>query len=214
MTTYDSGIQFIAHGDQQKFRKVLITGLGRSGTSAVASIFHHIGFFLGTEANAPIYEDILLRAALSEGRIEDILSSLSNDSERYPLFAWKDPKLFSDAVSKLIDSLNNDWLLVLVFRDPVAIALRRVYQENAAFLHYLDRAVHFQNKLARFANKSNKPLLLISYEKLLTQPERVIKGILEFIDYKAEQNVDVIDVQNKIRIDKDNYKSHAARKIN
>jgi len=29
-----------------KYKKVLITGLGRSGTSAIAAIFHHLGYFM------------------------------------------------------------------------------------------------------------------------------------------------------------------------
>lgn len=213
MEKYDAGLQFIPYGFTTKFRKVLITGLGRSGTSAVASVFNHIGFYLGDDSEAPIYEDVVLRTAFKEERLSDVRSTLERSGLEHRLVAWKDPKLFSAIGSQLVGELTEDWLMVLVFRDPVATTLRRVFSDKVSFMDTLLSTVRLQEKLVQFGMTVKKPILFVSYEKLLLYPEQVIGEILGFVDLDPGLSINADDILAKISSDKEAYRSHAALKV-
>jgi hypothetical protein len=107
-----------------KHRSVLITGQGRSGTSAVASIFYNLGYYMPSACKLSTLEDEILRQYLSGGNIESIVAELSLRQSQHNLVAWKDPKLYKKYGRELIKLLGKDWVYVIIFRDPYAIAMR------------------------------------------------------------------------------------------
>ena len=150
------------------YSKILITGLGRSGTSAIASIVKNMGYFLGEAVSPANGEDVYLRRLLACGEVDSVRTELYRRCEKYELVAYKDPKLFSLHGEKLLQELTNDWLCIFVFRDVLSISRRNVKSIGTEVDQSLSSAAHHQLKLINFYNKVklSNPTYLVSFEQL------------------------------------------------
>jgi hypothetical protein len=161
-------------------RKILVTGMGRGGTSSVASMLYHSGFNVCGEAN-PLanFEDEHLRPLLVGGELDRLQAELEARAQKYPLVAWKDPKLHGDNGLELLRRLPPDWVLLAVFRDPVAIVSRRMISDQVDFSASMPKVMRFMGKLHNFAAEVQKSrqVIYVSYEKVVTEPLATIKGI-------------------------------------
>jgi hypothetical protein len=161
-------------------RKLLVTGMGRGGTSSIASMLYHTGFNVcGTAKPLANFEDESLRPLLLEGKLDQLQRELEARAERYPLVAWKDPKLHGDKGLELLRRLPEDWVLLAVFRDPVAIVSRRMISDQVDFSQSMPSVMKFMGKLNNFVAEVQKfkKVVYISYEKVVTEPVATIKGI-------------------------------------
>ncbi len=192
-----------------KYSKILITGLGRSGTSAVASIVKNIGYFLGEKVSPLTGEDVELRGLLSLGKTDSVRSELYRRCETYDLVAYKDPKLFSQHGERLLADMANDWLYIFVFRDVLSITRRNVRSIGAEIDEALVSAAHHQLKLINFYNKTklSNPTYLISFEQLNSM-EGFMREFTNFLgfDLSAQQ---LRDLSLSVAVDKDKYLSGA-----
>lgn len=164
-------------------RKILVTGLGRGGTSAIAALLFHAGFTLwGDGAGDEIYfEDGGLRKLLLAADYEGVEAELASRTEKHPLVAWKDPKLYSGHGLELVRRLPEDWIVIAVFRDPVAIVSRRVVTDQMSFEESMPRVMRFMRKFYNFlveVEKSRK-VIYISYEKLMTEPIASVRAMFQ-----------------------------------
>lgn len=161
-------------------RKLLVTGMGRGGTSSVASMLYHTGFNVSGEAT-PLanFEDESLRPLLVAGDIAGLQRELEARAERYPLVAWKDPKLHGDNGLELLRRLPPDWVVLAIFRDPVAIVSRRMVSDQVDFADSMPKVMRFMGKLHNFTVEAQKSrqVIYVSYEKVVTEPVATIKGI-------------------------------------
>jgi hypothetical protein len=163
-------------------RKVLITGLGRGGTTSIAAMLHHAGFNLsGAPEPDAYFEDENLRALLLDRQYAQVQDELERRAERHGLVAWKDPKLYSEYGLELTRRLADDWTLVAVFRDPVATVSRRMTADQVDFSGSMEHVVRFMRKLQKFAAdvEKQRPVLYVSYEKVITEPISSIRGIFD-----------------------------------
>jgi len=164
--------------------RLLVTGMGRGGTSSVASMLYHTGFNVcGEVPPHPNFEDEALRPLLLEGRLDEVQRELEARSERYPLVAWKDPKLYGDQGLELLSRLPADWTLLAVFRDPVAIVSRRMVSDQVDFAQSMPSVMKFLGKLNKFVAEVQKSrrVIYVSYEKVITEPISTIKGIYSML---------------------------------
>jgi hypothetical protein len=153
--------------------KALVTGLGRGGTTAVASMLYHAGFNLsGLGSPDSYFEDESLRSHLLGRDFARVEAELESRVARFGLVAWKDPKLYSEFGTGLLRSLAQDWTLIAVFRDPVAIVSRRVAADQVDFNGSMERVMRFMRKLQKFAAETEKSrkVIYVSYEKIMTEP--------------------------------------------
>jgi len=129
------------------------------------------------------FEDEILREYLSNGNIEAIIAELLLRQSRYNLVAWKDPKLYKKRGRELIKLLSNDWVFIIVFRDPYAITMRNVLSMNYDMDRSLLLAAKNNWKLADFymTIKDKHTCYLVSYEKLMVNTEATIVEILKFL---------------------------------
>lgn len=166
-----------------KHKKILITGLGRSGTSAVASIASQLGYFMPNVGNLATHEDEELRELLKNGDVAKIKAVLERRVAENEFVAWKDPKLFSVNGASLQRILDHDWLYVFVFRDPLCIAMRNNKSLNMDIDTALTSAVAMQQKMVKFyTNTVNKfPTYKFSYEKFMLSPDTELKMFCEFL---------------------------------
>ncbi|KJV05547.1 hypothetical protein [Methylocucumis oryzae] len=111
---------------------VLITGLGRGGTTALAQVFRGLGFVF--EQADEFMETKDYRRLLLAGDYQTLIADLQawQTSERH--HAWKDPKLLSPIHHQTFYSaLPNNIVLVVVLRDLVATTSRFISVEQADF---------------------------------------------------------------------------------
>jgi arabinose-5-phosphate isomerase len=168
-----------------KMRKVLITGQGRGGTSAIASIFYHLGYYMPNGDTYATFEDEKLRQHLASGEVEEVIQELNFRVSQHDLVAWKDPKLFGINGRELSGKISNDWLYVFVFRDPYAITLRKSMSGDSVVDRELLNASKYNRKLVEFylSVKERNPCYIISYEKLLTDKLNVIGSLCDFLGF-------------------------------
>lgn len=161
-------------------RKILVTGLGRGGTSSIASMLFHAGFNVSGESPPNrFFEDEGLRALLMASRLDELRDELVGRAAKYGSVAWKDPKLYSEGGLELLQRLPAEWLVIAVFRDPVAIALRRVASDQVDFSESIPRVLKFMRRLHNFvaAIEKHRQVIYVSYEKIVTEPVVSICGL-------------------------------------
>ncbi|WP_188709624.1 hypothetical protein [Polaromonas eurypsychrophila] len=196
-----------------KYSKILITGLGRSGTTAVASIIKNIGYFLGEEVSHASLEDFYLRRLLASGEIDSVRTELYRRCEKHDLVAYKDPKLFGLHGQKLLSKITNDWLYIFVIRDVLSISRRNVKSIGVELDAALLNATHSQLKLINFYKKVklSNPTYIVSFEQL-NSIEEFLKEFTSFLGFDmSTQQLD--DLRVSVGIDKGRYLSIANIKI-
>jgi hypothetical protein len=191
------------------YKKILVTGLGRSGTSAAASILFHFGYCLTDLPQIRNHEDPQLRDLLKEGKVDEIVDILKTRSARNTHVGWKDPKIYGRSGPNLIGKLGDDWLLVVIFRDPIAIAMRRALSGQAEFAADLDKVITGQRKLFEFADQVSRTraVLYVSYEKMLTDPIGFISEFAEYVDWPNSESSSPERVWDKALADRALYRA-------
>jgi len=178
-------------------RKVLVAGIGRGGTTAVTSMLYHAGFNVSGEAPPDkFFEDESLRRMLLAGDFGELQAELERRVEKYSRVAWKDPKLFRDAGMELVRRLPGDWIIVIVFRDPVAIVSRRVISDKVEFSQIMPKVVRLMRKLYDFGADIaglGRQVIYVSYEKIMTEPvESVLRICADLkLDVDKERAEDI-----------------------
>jgi hypothetical protein len=204
------GTYFKPFGSESRFSKILVTGLGRSGTSAVASILRHLGYFLGPKISN--HENPELRGLLAKRDFDTINALLNKYLQEHSLFAWKDPKLYSKEAAEWIGTLGDDWLVIVIMRDPVAITLRRMYSDQVAFSDIFGTVIKNQEKLSLFVQSINKSVLLVSYEKLILKPANVIKELSSYCSIPLLEEEQIQAIEDLMAKDQGKYMDDAVPK--
>lgn len=182
-------------------RHVLITGLGRGGTTAIAQVFKAFGFYFDNPTL--VMESIELRSLLLNRKTEQ-LSEHIRVWQTSPLrHAWKDPKLRAPKFKDFISSLPSDISLVIVFRDLIATTLRHNSVTGGYFLEELERNSRTVAQMMETVKyqQASRTVILVSYEKLLTNTESVISRLANIFDIteidKIADAVNAIEVSPK-----------------
>lgn len=205
------GFAFLREPPAEGYRKVLITGLGRTGTSSIASILRHAGFYLGNVELSPTREDPTLREMLAKGQIGEVRATLDKWDASHPLIAWKDPKLIGEHGRRLVHDLPADWAVIVTFRDPLATTMRLVSQHGGGLVERLTTAIRMQKKLLRMVGESQKTLLLVSYEKLMNHPEKVCRDLFNLLVPRIASNINVVELWEKAKVDQKLYLTEAEK---
>lgn len=166
--------------ERSSTRHAVVLGSARGGTTACAKILSAFGFV--TDDANEFSESKAFKRYLTVGRGEEILTLLASwdaDTERRYI---KEPKLKSDTFRDLLQAFPGSICFVIVFRDTLNIALRNFAVMGVPFPKALMDAGRDQVKLAStVASLHNRDVALISYEKLITYPERTVHRLAHFL---------------------------------
>ena len=168
-----------AHG-MPEARTLIVTGVARSGTSMVARVLSGAGVFMGQNHDDVVFEDTDLRDLFTDAAVDpERLGTLLRDRDRaHPVWGFKRPHLHVQGPAA-IELFRNPSVVVMV-RDPVAIAERNAISEQLDVLHALSTATSDLQQMMQFVESLTCPVLLVSYEKALRQPSRFIARLIEF----------------------------------
>lgn len=191
-------------------RKLLLSGLGRSGTSAIASVFKNIGYYVGEVGKVTTNEDKDLQGMLKKLLYNEIIAELEVRAKNYSLIAWKDPKLIGQTGLQLINMLPDDWSVVLTSRDPLAISMRLATQHGGDILSHMEQIYSAQTKLLTAINSiTPKAVFVMSYEKFIANPGNTIMGLLADINPDLLGQIDIHQIISNTMTDKKRYVEHS-----
>ncbi len=186
-------------------RHLLITGLGRSGTTACASIADRFGM---KTASATVYlENRGLRQFIRDRNPDGAIAEIATWPAAGPRLFWKDPKIWSPVFDPFLDKLPPSIGLLYVFRDPLNIASRNALVSGGDLIKLLARTARAAQSLAkRVGRVRHRNVALISYEKLLLNPDNVVNALARFLQISDTQAIQAaIEV---IEPTPDSYESH------
>jgi hypothetical protein len=169
----------------RKDQPTLICGLGRSGTTALARCFavsqnaHLVTTDTSAGSNLEVRE---MNEVLARGDADTLRRFRERTSLEYsPSFVFKNP-LF-EIHARTFPSLITQWEganLILMVRDPLCVCLREdsIFGSSTNHRRLLDTLDMQQSSIRNVLSWADQVgVLMVSYEKLLIDPRRVVAGI-------------------------------------
>ena len=175
----NSGVQITAYppGPEKTF---LVIGSPRGGTSMLCGCLHHLGIFTGDESKPSVFEDRRLSKAFE--RKADLSGVISDYNRRYPVWAFKKPSL-NRRIFKYLKLFRRP-AIIFITRDPVAVASRRMHQQQSGdFNSHLRHVLKVYSELSSRVARSRMPVFYCSYEKALQDPEAFVQSLCEFTGF-------------------------------
>jgi len=192
--------------DSSEPKTVVVLGTPAGGTSSVAGLLQKIGVFMGEDVDPSNHEDRFLQGQSGES----LDKRITQRNREHGLWGWKDPVAI-DMVNSFAGKLRNPHF-VIVFRDMFATAsseLFRRYRERGEHLHYIEvvqsrplieplvlsefnqqitGAFERQQRLYAFVTRSSYPMLLVSYERLLSAPLEFARDAASFLQMDVDND--------------------------
>jgi len=157
-------------------KQIVVVGVSRGGTSAVAGSLHHLGVHVGDMAKSPVFEDGVLSEAFEKANYRVAVSIIKKYDSEHAIWAWKRP----DSIKYLakIDELLSNPHYIFVFRDIFSIANRKVISRQLSLFQQMEHALGQYRTMLSFATTTKRPAMLVSVEKTLTKKEEFIDALI------------------------------------
>jgi hypothetical protein len=174
-------------------KTLIITGLARSGTSMVAGLLGAAGIWLGDHVYEPINEDAEITQILRARDFTRLDALIARRNGAGPIWGFKMPDLHHFIQHDEFERFRNPHLIVIL-RDPVAVAVRNVLSEQTDELQAFIETTSAMHSMAQFVRASRLPFLLLSYEKALLFPQVFVDSILSYcgITLEAQRRADLL----------------------
>ncbi len=167
------GIRFLGNDEnfKSKLEGIVICGLPRSGTTALAAGFQNAGFDLGFGLSN-VVEDQRFRNALTAqdpSVLNQYFQARKESSSELP-FCVKYPDAYQSI--SLISKIAPNVCILISTRDPFCIAMRNNISMFADFKAFFQKSVNEYMKMHNYIMNNDKStnIILVSYEKLLSSP--------------------------------------------
>ena len=166
-------------------RTIIVTGIARSGTSLIATLLKEAGAFMGEFLAEVVNEDAQILELLRHRDVEMLKSLIKARNAMHARWGFKIPNLHVYLTSAELALFRNPHLIV-IYRDPVAVAVRNALSEYFGELDTMVKTANAMYGLAQFVQRADCPVLLLSYEKALSMPNTVIDRVLEFCGMRLD----------------------------
>lgn len=192
-------------GTDRGGRTFIVTGLHRSGTSLVASVLRQVGIFMGADLNDNVHEDEALAKILIARDREGLKRTIKERDANYGTWGFKFPML-SDVLSHQDITLFTNPHIIVPFRDPVSVAVRRTLSDYHDPMPALRSTFDEIAAMVAFVDQLDCPTLLLSYEKALVFPVDFVAAMMRFCDLPQsdalrERLIGLIEPNRKAYID-------------
>lgn len=185
---YNKGVFAINEQDSApEQRTIIVLGAARGGTSMVAGALHHLGVPMG-EGLSAVYEDVALSSAIEENREGDVDALIAARNAMHPVWGWKRPSAISHRSAWEGKFLNPRF--VVVFRDPFAIANRNRISMLSDVVANMRAALGHLESMIGFLEVTSEPILLVSYEKAMADPEHFVEQLRKFVGLSEDVPID------------------------
>ena len=167
-------------------RTLIVTGIARSGTSLVATLLKEAGVFMGEFLHDEVNEDAQVLELLRHRDTAVLKELIEARNVTHDRWGFKIPNLHVYLTTAELAMFRNPRLIV-IYRDPVAVAVRDALSEDYDELDAMVRTANAMYAMAQFAQRANCPTLLLSYEKALSLPNTVIQRVLDFCGIRLDE---------------------------
>ncbi len=165
---------------------LIISGIGRCGTSMIAAILNSLGFNLG-RVEPPVYEDADMNFALRHFYHEARYKVIAYRNDNLAKWGFKIPGIQNHLQPPEIVAHFRKPRMVIMQRDNAAVAARLLKSDGATFkhpTHALRHASRQQDKLIEFAELCECPVAVISYEKFVLNAKPHVEFLAGFTGIK------------------------------
>lgn len=160
---------------------MVVIGLARGGTSAVAGVLREIGLPMGSNLGAN-HED---PEFLSKD-INHILEVIARRNGTFRKWGWKMPHS-SEYILRIADKIRNPHVIV-PYRNILSVSISHMKHSEAAFETAFGYANARQSHLSEVVSKLRCPTMLVNYEELLHDPQKHIRRIAQFVDTELTES--------------------------
>jgi hypothetical protein len=160
---------------------VIVSGIGRSGTSMVAKVLDAAGIPMGRTNNLAVYEDQEFLQALLNFDYIHMAKLINARNQAHARWGFKFASIQNHILPPQLLQFRNPHL-ILVMRDPVAIASRSLFSdaERRSADEVIANVAQQSFDMMNLVQKAECPTLLMSYEKFVAFPEAAIDSICAF----------------------------------
>lgn len=187
-------------------KTIIICGLPRSGTSMMAMLLKNVGIFIGNKVDNAVFEDVEISRMIENN--ENIDQIIESRNKKHKVWGWKRPNAYKFG-DRFLNKLRNPHFIVL-FRDHASIAMRRSISDRSDFVKNLSKINKEYEILINFIHENKFPILIVSYEKSLSQKIRVIKSVFDFVGIRFTAEKKQIAI-NSININRKEYLQKSQR---
>ena len=166
---------------------VLVTGLGRSGTTMVSRLLSALGLFMGDRVSRGTNEDKDFRKVINGGSLAAFEELCRGRDERFSRWGFKYPAARHN-LHELVAAMRSPRVIV-TSRDPLATAIRAASETRAEVLPTFEQALRRMLRLLGTLEKLQCPVLFLSYEKALTKPRDCASTVADFCGIDAGEGV-------------------------
>ncbi len=186
---------------------LIVSGIARGGTSMAAQALQRAGVFMGELVDDVVFEDIELGELLERGDLAGLDAAIARRDRDHRRWGFKRPNLFEMMAPEQLRRFRAP-RLVLMVRDPVAIAQRNVIANLDDAATALREAAERFSRLVGFALAAPCPVLLASYEKAILFPEAFVDALLSLAGLEPGP-AGRLDVLRGVEANSDTYRSGA-----
>ncbi len=160
---------------------LIVTGVGRSGTSMAAKVLDALGVPMGSVADLAVHEDKEFLQALLYFDFQLLHKLIQSRNAEHERWGFKFPSLQNHMLPPQLQKFRNPHLIVIM-RDPVAIASRSFAsdEQKMSVNETLQNVTRQISDMISLVERAECPVLLLSYEKFVAFPENAIKSIIAF----------------------------------
>ena len=179
---------------------IAATGLGRSGTTMIARTMFDLGLPMWDRLTPQSCEDKMIQGFIKSGEMDSFAALCRTRSAATPTWGFKVPALRG----KLLEAqaLMENPRFVITFRDVLAIALRNEISIGAELFDTLKSSAEGYVRLIAAIRRLDVPVLLISYEKALQNPEQFVRTLSGFCGIsKSDSEIHAIATANVLNGD-------------
>lgn len=160
-------------------RTFIASGLGRAGTSMVAAMLAALGILSPDHSYSVTLEDRELLHLLITRDLPSLTEAITARNQTSLVWGFKIPSIHGYLEVQQLRLFRNPHLLIVI-RDPVAIANRHAISEQVAAAKAFLEAAQGQYDLAKFLEQAACPTLLASYEKGIRHSDALAQALARF----------------------------------
>jgi hypothetical protein len=176
-------------------------------------VLHEAGLFLGAKLAELVCEDLelltILQGGLHDGRHALLDRAIARRDAEHRDWGFKIPNIHVFLRCADLSRFRNPHL-VLIFRDPLAVAVRNGISEYFEQSTALSDTVVALRSLVAFVENTTCPSLMMSYEKALIFPEDFVDALTSFcgLDPDRDERSRMVDL---VRPNSESYLRGARR---
>tara|TARA_R110002167_G_scaffold302352_1_gene506679 strand:- start:904 stop:1524 length:621 start_codon:yes stop_codon:yes gene_type:complete len=178
MTAFNDGCIAIRRGHFGQ-RTIVVTGIGRSGTTAMIRSLYKMGLPKTGKLTAATNDDHDIGKAIVN-RAGDLKERIDRRNAAHDVWGFKWHLLWQR--HRELRMLRNP-VLIVMSRDSVSIAKRAWHSDKSVpVTRWIEQVEDWQRELYRFAlREAQMPVALVSFEKLVMKPATVLRFVSDFV---------------------------------